>query len=314
MAFSSFSARLTALFCVLIIMTHSSCHAFRSQVPRSSSMLKTSKLYLSNPTDVSVTSSSSASEAFARDELVAESTDSIDLEKLAAESAAAAVMGKVPLPDVPIERKAPRQAKWFPMLLSPPFLDGSYAGDVGFDPLNFAKDKDTMVSMREAEIKHARLAMLGAAGWPLEELWHKNIAELLGLDSILTKTDQAPSILNGGLDNGWIIGTGVVSLLIGGALELQTATASKEPSYKPGNLGFDPLNLYSLRSSFGLDNIFENITREEKIARGKFDMELCEIKNGRLAMLAVVGYVAQEFVTGIPVVQQTPLFFGDPIV
>jgi len=258
--------------------------------------------------------SSSSPTDFARDDLVSDSTDGIDLDKLAAESAAAAVMGKVPLPDAPVERKAPRQAKWFPMLLSPPFLDGTYAGDVGFDPLNFSKDKDTAAFMREAEIKHARLAMLGAAGWPLEELWHKNIAELLGLDSILTKSDQAPSVLNGGLDNGWIIGTGVASVLIAGALELQTANASKEPGYKPGNLGFDPLNLHSIRSSFGLDNIFEKITREEKIARGKFDMELCEIKNGRLAMLAIVGYVAQEFVTGIPVVQQTPLFFGDPIV
>ena len=42
-------------------------------------------------------------------------------------------------------------------------------------------------------------------------------------------------------------------------------------------------------------------------------MELCEIKHGRLAMLAISGYAAQEFVTGIPVVQQTPFFFGDPI-
>jgi hypothetical protein len=32
---------------------------------------------------------------------------------------------------------------------------------------------------------------------------------------------------------------------------------------------------------------------QEKIARGKFDMELCEIKNGRLAMIAISGYAAQ---------------------
>jgi len=82
---------------------------------------------------------------------------------------------------------------------------------------------------------------------------------------------------------------------------------------KPGNLDFDPLNLYSFRASFGLDQITEKISREEKLARAKFDMELCEIKNGRLAMLAISAYAAQEFVSGIPVVQQTPFFFGDPI-
>ena len=42
-------------------------------------------------------------------------------------------------------------------------------------------------------------------------------------------------------------------------------------------------------------------------------MELCEIKNGRLAMIAIVGYAGQEFLLGSPVVQQTPFFFGDPI-
>ena len=83
--------------------------------------------------------------------------------------------------------------------------------------------------------------------------------------------------------------------------------------YKPGDLGFDPLRLYSFRSSFGLDTITEKLSREEKIARAKFDMELCEIKHGRLAMLAMLGYVLQELVSSDPVVLQTPFFFGDPI-
>jgi hypothetical protein len=36
--------------------------------------------------------------------------------------------------------------------------------------------------------------MLAAAGWPLSELWHKEIADFLGLDSILAaegKVDEA---------------------------------------------------------------------------------------------------------------------------
>lgn len=81
----------------------------------------------------------------------------------------------------------------------------------------------------------------------------------------------------------------------------------------PGDLGFDPLGLHTLRSKFGIEVITEKLTTEQKNQRARFDMELSEIKHGRLAMLAIVAFAAQEFVSGIPVVQQTPFFFGDPI-
>ncbi|KAJ1420998.1 chlorophyll a/b-binding protein domain-containing protein [Ochromonadaceae sp. CCMP2298] len=215
-----------------------------------------------------------------------------------------------PISMTPKERFAPRQAKWFPMLLSPAALDGSYAGDVGFDPLGFAKDEESFLRMREAELKHARLAMLAAAGWPLSELWHQGIAQVLGLDSILADADRAPSVLNGGLMNEWIVGTGVAALVVGALLEFK---GFQSKGKRAGDLGFDPLSLHKFRASFGLDPITEQITAEEKMRRAKFDMELAEIKNGRLAMIAITGYAAQEWVTGIPVVQQTPFFFGDPI-
>lgn len=240
----------------------------------------------------------------------------IDMDSLAEESASSAFTPKQDLSSMYIsdeKRKAPRQAQWFPMLLSPAGLDGTLAGDVGFDPLGFAKDKETAYRMREAELKHARLAMLAAAGWPLSELWHREIADALGLDSILTSSGEAPSVLNGGLANEWIIGAGVFSLVVGGILEFQSFGAAEKSGYRPGNLNFDPLNLHAFRSSFGLDQIALKLTREEKLEQARFDMELCEIKNGRLAMLAISAYAAQEFVTGIPVVQQTPFFFGDPI-
>ena len=50
------------------------------------------------------------------------------------------------------QRQAPRQAQWFPMLLSPGPLDGSMAGDVGFDPLGLAKDQATLVKMRDVSL------------------------------------------------------------------------------------------------------------------------------------------------------------------
>jgi phage tail sheath protein FI len=47
-----------------------------------------------------------------------------------------------------------------PFLARPAALDGSLVGDVGFDPLGFAKTKSDLLNNREAEIKHGRLAML----------------------------------------------------------------------------------------------------------------------------------------------------------
>ena len=82
----------------------------------------------------------------------------------------------------------------------PKYLDGSLAADGGFDPLGFCVNglpagmpgtfsaaqpsdsdlKANLMWMREAEIKHSRLAMLAAAGWPLAELWHGGLAGALG--------------------------------------------------------------------------------------------------------------------------------------
>jgi hypothetical protein len=108
--------------------------------------------------------------------------------------------------------------------------------------------------MREAEIKHARLAMLAAVGWPISELWHKNIASVFGLQSILASNDKAPSLLNGGLSNVWATAILMMSIIIGGILEGKAMNsgeifwgADKPVGYVPGNYGFDPLNLYKAR-------------------------------------------------------------------
>lgn len=54
----------------------------------------------------------------------------------------------------------PTMSEALPFMARPAALDGSLAGDVGFDPLGFAKNKEDLMNYREAEIKHARLAML----------------------------------------------------------------------------------------------------------------------------------------------------------
>ena len=131
-----------------------------------------------------------------------------------------------------------------------------------------------------------------AAGWPLSELWDKKAAALFGLPSIVDSSDRVPSLLNGGLGKispfYWI---GV--LLAAGAIDLYgiSKASNNAPGYFAGNLGFDPLGLYPKEKS------------------GQMDMQLKELKNGRLAMIAITAFAVQEFVSKIGVVDETPIFF-----
>jgi len=220
----------------------------------------------------------------------------------------------------PAERKALRKAGWLPGAVAPTYLDGTLAGDVGFDPMcmvALAKPKASTDSegwagveratrmlmatpyeqrrkvywMREAEIKHARIAMMAAVGWPLSEKLDGPISKLFGLPYALEATSgRAPSLFNGHLLDG---PQGFFLLLVAlatSALELKTLdnVAGLTPTgYVPGDLGFDPLELSDKRP----------------------DMGLAEIKHGRLAMLAVTGFAVQEAIYGTPVVEQSPGFF-----
>merc|ERR1712176_1697958 len=88
------------------------------------------------------------------------------------------------------------------------------------------------------------------------------------------------------------MGYWVSCIILATAVELYSMFgASKNKDYFPGNLGFDPFGLYPT---------------DEK---GQKWMQTAEIKNGRLAMLAITGFCFQEVVTYIAVVDQTPIFF-----
>ncbi len=139
----------------------------------------------------------------------------------------------------------------------PAILDRALAADSGFDPLSLADSKVQLYVYREAELKHARLAMLAAAGWPLAELWDTGIAKTFGLEPIIEENGgRAVSVLNGGM--GMISPVYWVSVvLFAGAVEAlseykkgQAKAADSQwmltGSYVPGDLGFDPLGLYTI--------------------------------------------------------------------
>lgn len=180
-----------------------------------------------------------------------------------------------------------------PFVARPKLLDGSMAGDVGFDPFGFAgADKAELLKQREAEIKHGRLAMLAVVGWPLAELFDKPLAQAINRPDLLTKTGESPSFLNGGLEK-ISVAYWVAIAALAGIVELENMKMieEKKTNYIPGDCNFDPLGLMP----------------EERMA--KLEMQTKEIKHGRIAMLAILGFVAQEALYGIPVVQETPFFF-----
>ena len=59
-----------------------------------------------------------------------------------------------------VEDPLPKMSQSMPFMVRPAALTGTLAGDVGFDPFGFAKSEQDLMNYREAEIKHARLAML----------------------------------------------------------------------------------------------------------------------------------------------------------
>jgi len=184
----------------------------------------------------------------------------------------------------------PEMSQSMPFMKRPSALTGSLAGDVGFDPLGFAKSEEDLMNLREAEVKHSRLAMLAAAGWPLSEVFDKKIATGLGLNPLLDSADRVPSLLNGGLGKVniayWVVCVGAAA-----AIDLYGISRKSSPGYVPGDLGFDPLGV---------------MPKDEANMK---NMQLAEIKNGRLAMIAITAFAVQEAVSSQGVVDETPLFF-----
>jgi hypothetical protein len=61
-------------------------------------------------------------------------------------------------------QKGKKMSESIPFLKCPPLLgESDLAGNFGFDPLGLAKNKEQLWDYREAEVKHARLAMLVSA-------------------------------------------------------------------------------------------------------------------------------------------------------
>jgi len=163
-----------------------------------------------------------------------------------------------------------------PFLKKPAALDGSMAGDVGFDPMGFTNTITELGGdlnyVREAELMHGRQAMLATVGFIFPAIFGK----LPNLASVSSNPLEAQYQLPGE-----VLAQLLVSMAV--AEGIRSRIIFKEGSV-PGEHGFDPLNLVK---AFGLED-----PEKMKVMKTK------EVLNGRLAMIAVTGMFFQLQVTG----------------
>ena len=165
-------------------------------------------------------------------------------------------------------------------------LPGALAPMGFFDPLGFAEkaDEKTLKRYREAEVTHGRVAMLATLGFLVGEAVEGSSflfdAQITG--PAITHFTQVP--------DGW---DALIITFIGAAEAQRAQIGWVDPAdasydqpgllrddYYPGDIKFDPLGLRP-EDPEELDLM---ITKE--------------LQNGRLAMLAAAGFLAQEAVDG----------------
>ena len=160
-----------------------------------------------------------------------------------------------------------------------------------FDPLGFGAkaDEATLKRYREAELTHGRVSMLAVVGFLAGEfvegksfLWDASVS-----GPAITHLSQVPTPF-------WFL----LATFIGAAEQTRAEIGWTDPSnvpfdrpgllnsdYVPGDLGFDPLGLRP------------EDPEELRVLQTK------ELQNGRLAMLAAAGFMAQELVNGKGIIE-----------
>lgn len=139
---------------------------------------------------------------------------------------------------------------------------------LGFwDPLDLCKDEATFKDFRAKEIKHGRLAMMGALG-----MLTQSVVQVPGMDGV-PKDVTACTVGNGQ------VGFLAILAVIAG---LEVAVFVQDPSKEPGNFG-NPLPWWNDYSK---------------------EMRARELNNGRIAMFSAIGIIASGLYTGRPAIEQ----------
>jgi len=149
-----------------------------------------------------------------------------------------------------------------------------------FDPLGFITRHSggKLLFYREVELKHGRVAMLASLGLLVGEQFHPLFGGDIDVPSYIA-FQQTP------LETFWPAVVAAIAIPeIFSIFQFQDPSKGEMWAMKedhiPGDLGFDPLGL------------------KPKDPKEFKDMQTKELNNGRLAMIAAAGMIAQEIATG----------------
>lgn len=164
-------------------------------------------------------------------------------------------------------------------------------GNFGFDPLNLGANPAGLAWYQQAELQHARWAMMGVAGILIPDvLTHAgilNVPDWTQAGKVYSESEGAYSFAS----------LFMVQMFLHNFVEIKRWEDIK----KPGSQG-EAGSFLGFESSFASTDVgypggpFDPLN----LASGNLDdLKLKEIKNGRLAMVAFLGFAAAHSATGL---------------
>lgn len=193
---------------------------------------------------------------------------------------------------------------WIPGLDPPLHLDGTLAGDFGFDPLGLGEDPGSLKWYVQAELVHCRFAMAGVAG-----ILFTDLLRVSGMGDIPVWY-EAGAVKYGFANTETLF---IVQIILMGFVEMKRYMDFVSPGSQAEEGTFFGLeaSLEGLAPGYPGGPLFNPLGLAKDI-ESAHDWKLKEIKNGRLAMIAMLGFIVQASVTHVGPIDNLLVHLSDP--